>query len=1002
MSRETQVPAIPAVGESNLLQAVQAVKNALDVREGRLGDPLDQFVTLRELKALGLASDGETSLTTVGGTGRLPVIGSNGGAFGPDNYNESNDLTTPPPPTQLEAIGLYSSISLSWGGNNYRNHAYTEIWRSDTDNLGSASLVGTTIGNLYNDPVGTERTCFYWVRFVSQANVTGPYNSTSGTSASTALDVLTRLEILRQEILNDPLTIELGTRINRLEAVTGLGNLAPLEPLRLSASSIDVNNYIPPSVKAELDAVKASLDREKSVRGSAVISVERVTRDQATRISSLGTRVGGAESTITTLQSTTANQATQINTLSTRVGSAESSITTLQTTTATQATSVQTLTTRVGEAESSITSLQSTTASQATSINSLTTRVGSAESSISSLQTTTAGQATSITSLTTRLDGAESSITSLQQTTAYQATSITSLSTRVGTAESSIVTLQNTTSSQATQISSLSTTVGQKNRTFAQDDAPTGSSYTVNDAWYDTNDGFRLYRWNGSSWADSSDSRFTSQGSAITSLQSTTATQATSISSLTTRVGTAESNIGSLQTTTSSQATSISSLTTRVGNAETSIVNLQSTTSSQATSISQLTSSVSSNTTSIQTLTSTTNGLSGQYTVKIDNNGHVSGFGLASTTTTAGPTSAFIVRSDRFAIVGPNDATDPLGTTSPTNVPFVVLTTPTTIGGKVYPAGVWMKSTYIADATITSAQIETLSATKITAGTITASIDLQSPTVRSGSISPGTAGFYLGQFGGVNQFYVGNGSTGVSGRALQFDGTNATVRGNIFAYGGTIGGVLIDSSGISSTNYVSGSSGFSLNQSGVAEFQNLTARGNIQASSLQAGVAMVTTANIVDGNITSAKIGDAQITSAKIGNAEVGTLKIGGNAVTVPSYGSTFVDYTTFTASWYTVMSMTVPVSGLQSGEYIGLIVNSVSSIYPADSVATDVILGIFINGTLVTELAASISGYGFSHGGSGYALVTNGSNTVEFKYRVNANKVMTIATYATALAGKR
>jgi hypothetical protein len=166
--------------------------------------------------------------------------------------------------------------------------------------------------------------------------------------------------------------------------------------------------------------------------------------------------------------------------------------------------------------------------------------------------------------------------------------------------------------------------------------------------------------------------------------------------------------------------------------------------------------------------------------------------------------------------------------------------------------------------------------------------------------------------------------------------------------------------------------------------------------------AAITSAKIADAAIGSAKIGDAAITSAKIANAEVSTLKIAGNAVTVPIYNSNFVDTRTYGTSWYTVLSMTVPVSGLQFGEYIGLIVNSVSSIYPADSVNTDVILGIFINGVLVTELATSINIYGFSHAGAGYALVTNGSNSVEFKIRTNANKQMTVVTYATALAGKR
>ena len=45
----------------------------------------------------------------------------------------------------------------------------------------------------------------------------------------------------------------------------------------------------------------------------------------------------------------------------------------------------------------------------------------------------------------------------------------------------------------------------------------------------------------------------------------------------------------------------------------------------------------------------TNNGLLGQYTVKIDNNNHVAGFGLANTTSAEGNAiSEFIVRADRF------------------------------------------------------------------------------------------------------------------------------------------------------------------------------------------------------------------------------------------------------------------------------------------------------------------------------------------------------------------
>ncbi len=193
--------------------------------------------------------------------------------------------------------------------------------------------------------------------------------------------------------------------------------------------------------------------------------------------------------------------------------------------------------------------------------------------------------------------------------------------------------------------------------------------------------------------------QITANGSAIVTLQQTDATQATQITALGTRVGSAESNITNLQSTTSSQATSLSSLTTRVGSAESNITNLQSTTSSQATQITNLTSTVNGYSTSIQTLQTTTNGLSAQYTVKIDNNGYVSGFGLASTATTATPTSSFIVRADRFAIASPSGP----GVSPAT--PFTVLTTAQYINGVLVQPGVYITNASIMDGAITNAKI---------------------------------------------------------------------------------------------------------------------------------------------------------------------------------------------------------------------------------------------------------------------------------------------------------
>lgn len=109
------------------------------------------------------------------------------------------------------------------------------------------------------------------------------------------------------------------------------------------------------------------------------------------------------------------------------------------------------------------------------------------------------------------------------------------------------------------------------------------------------------------------------------------------------------------------------------------------------------------NTASIQTEADTraeeTGDLFAQYTVKIDLNGYVSGYGLASSVVDGVPTSSFIVRADSFAVGTPG------GTSPAPSTPFIVRTTPTTINGESVPAGVYMREAFIADGTIDRAKI---------------------------------------------------------------------------------------------------------------------------------------------------------------------------------------------------------------------------------------------------------------------------------------------------------
>jgi hypothetical protein len=87
-------------------------------------------------------------------------------------------------------------------------------------------------------------------------------------------------------------------------------------------------------------------------------------------------------------------------------------------------------------------------------------------------------------------------------------------------------------------------------------------------------------------------------------------------------------------------------------------------------------------------------GLYGQYTLKIDVNGRVSGFGLASTNTA----STFIINADRFAIGKP-------GTVVGDIYPFIVDTA---------TGSVVMEGAFIKNATINDAQVGNINVTKIT------------------------------------------------------------------------------------------------------------------------------------------------------------------------------------------------------------------------------------------------------------------------------------------------
>ena len=145
----------------------------------------------------------------------------------------------------------------------------------------------------------------------------------------------------------------------------------------------------------------------------------------------------------------------------------------------------------------------------------------------------------------------------------------------------------------------------------------------------------------------------------VTSAEGSITSQSQSITSLQSSLSTTDSNVSTNATAISGQATAISGLQTSVTSINGSITAISS-------DVSTLSTTVGNNTTSISTNATSIDGVEANYTVKIDNNNRVSGFGLLSTTAGSTPTSEFIIIADKFRVV------DPASTASAPLQPFTV------------------------------------------------------------------------------------------------------------------------------------------------------------------------------------------------------------------------------------------------------------------------------------------------------------------------------------------
>jgi predicted nucleic acid-binding Zn-ribbon protein len=371
----------------------------------------------------------------------------------------------------------------------------------------------------------------------------------------------------------------------------------------------------PPTASAVGDLWIDSNDNNKLYRwnGSAWVSIRDAGIDaNATAISTLDTTVttlegevaviSGSDTTLVSeLKKRTKIQDETDDNLETETDE-DVETETIDSVTVGLATADQTLQTLVTESREKL-------ASQANDIVAL-------DASIFELETETTANASAVSNLEVRVTAAEGSITS-------NATDITTL-------QSDLATTDNTLTGTSTALTALTTRV------------------TANE---------------GSITSQSSD--ITSLQSSLTSVTDSATANSTAISALDTRVTSAEgtitsqsSDITSLQSSLTTANTNITGNATAISGIDTRVTSAEGSITSISTDITTLQTSVGDNSTSITTQATSINGLEAQYTVKIDNNGRVAGYGLASTAGDSTPTSEFVVIADQFSVVNPSSTVD--------------------------------------------------------------------------------------------------------------------------------------------------------------------------------------------------------------------------------------------------------------------------------------------------------------------------------------------------------
>ena len=730
----------------NEQQWQQQVTESLRVGLGQTGDQSQKFVTWSDMEEAGMVEN-------AGGSGS----GNSGGGFSPAPITQPPDLTPPPPLKNVAASGGMTAIYITWDSPKLTYNYYVEVHKAGVDDVSQAVLAGTTNGNIYEHVVGSDKnTYWFWVRVIKQTGgelVIGPWQGTYGVSAAAALDPEWLLDQLEGQIGETELNDTLNSEIDKIAPIeTSVGDIQ--DDIKVIDTSIgDIQDDIK-TIDLDIDTLETGLTTETTERQTDDLSLH-------TRIDSNVSRIDGNAAAIVTEQTTRATEdealATSITTLKSEVDDNSAAIQTESTTRATEdeaiAGQITTLQTNVGNNSAALQTESEARASEdeaiGTRIDTIVVNVGENAAAIQTESEARASEdeaiASQITTLRSDVDGNAAAIqtesTARSDADTAQAGQITTLQTDV---EGNTTAIQTESSARSTADEAIGTRID----TIVVDVGNNSAAIqTESEARADQDEAI----------ATQITTLVAEVGENTAAIQTESETRVSEDGALATQITTLEStvdgNTSAIQTESTTRASEDEALASQISTVQTDLNGVQG--------------SVETNSSAIGTIEDDVEKITTEYSVKLDSDGYVGGFGLINDSETI----TALWRVDVFAVGAPGSE----------SLTFAIDTK---------EDRVVMSGAYIENGTINDAQIGTLTVDTLTGDTaswVNANID-------NGSINNAQIGSKIYS----ENYYSDPSDTVVSGAGWLlnkdgfFDCQNAFIRGRI--HGSEITGSVIQGS----------------------------------------------------------------------------------------------------------------------------------------------------------------------------------------------------------------